>query len=162
MRAAGLAPTVVGKESDIVLRALVEAAGCAWLSEPDEPVHPLFGIAFALKELDCPIVVCAADMPFVPPELIRTLAEATGEVVACEVDDGLQPLLGRYSPSVAEELHEAADENRPAVGTLRYFGDRVSVLAGPELAKFGDPQHFMADVDDAAALAQAAAKQGSG
>ena len=34
MQAAGLTPTVVGKLGDGRLRATVEAAGCAWLTEP--------------------------------------------------------------------------------------------------------------------------------
>ena len=160
MQAAGLTPTVVGKLGDGRLRATVEAAGCAWLTEPDEPVHPLFGIAFALAELQRPAVVCAADMPFVSAELLAALAtcEEDDAVVACEVNAILQPLLARYAPDAAGTLHEAALVGASATGTLRALGERLRVLGEGELAAFGDLSWLVGDVDDAADLAAARAR----
>lgn len=160
MRAAGLTPTVVGKHRDGALRAVVEAAGCAWLTEPDEPVHPLFGIAFALAELRRPIVVCAVDMPFVTAELLDALAaEMPGAAaVACEADGVLQPLLARYSPDVSDTLLEAAFAGASASATLRGLSERLLVLGEDEIAAFGDPSRLVGDVDDAADLATARAR----
>ncbi len=161
MRVAGLAPTVVGKQGDGALRAVVEEAGCAWLTEPDEPVHPLFGIAFALAELRRPAVVCAADMPFVSAGLLTALAThgEDASVVALEVDAILQPLLARYSPDVGGMLHEAALVGASATGTLRALGKRLRVLGEGEMAAFGDPARLIGDVDDAAGLAAARARR---
>lgn len=157
MRAAGLVPVVVGKLGDGRLRATVEAAGCPWLTEPDEPVHPLFGIAFALAELRRPVVVCAADMPFVTAELLGGLAAHGGEgaVVACEVGGVLQPLLGRYAPSVAEALMGTVKESGSATGALRALGADLTVVGDLELAAFGDPARLVQDIDDAVGLAAA-------
>lgn len=159
MRAAGLTPTVVGKQGDGTLRAVVEEAGCAWLTEPDEPVHPLFGIAFALGELQRPAVVCAADMPFTGSGLLAALAgeRPKAAVVACEVGAVLQPLLARYAPEVAEALHAAALAGASATATLRGLGDRLHVLTDAEISVFGDPRLLAGDVDDAADLAAARA-----
>lgn len=161
MRTAGLTPTVVGKHGDGAVRSVVEAAGCAWLTEPDEPVHPLFGIAFALSALQRPIVVCAADMPFVTAGLLGLLAsERIGTVVACEVDGILQPLLARYAPEVAGDLHEAALTGASATGTLRAMGDRVGIVGEAEMTAFGAARHLVGDVDDLADLAAARARDG--
>ena len=82
--------------------------------EPDEPRHPLAGILFALERAAGPVLVCAADMPFVTPAACRSLLAAAagrGAAVpraAVAVSDGaLEPLLGVYAPGAAETLAAA-------------------------------------------------------
>ncbi|HKF80447.1 MAG TPA: molybdenum cofactor guanylyltransferase [Thermoleophilaceae bacterium] len=78
--------------------------------EPAEPRHPLTGIVHALERADAPVLVCAADMPFVTPDACRTLLSAAGSggpaVVA--VSEGvLQPVLGLYAPAALAALRAA-------------------------------------------------------
>ena len=49
-----------------------------WDDEPAEPRHPLTGIVHALERAGEPVLVCAADMPFLTPEALRTLIAAGG------------------------------------------------------------------------------------
>ena len=44
--------------------------------EPDEPRHPLAGIIHALERAGGPVLVCAADMPFVTTSACRELMAA--------------------------------------------------------------------------------------
>jgi molybdopterin-guanine dinucleotide biosynthesis protein A len=110
------------------LRALQEALGSAvvvakadselptlpgvevWM-EPPEPRHPLTGVIHALGLTEGrPVVVCACDLPLVPAELFRQLAETdSGDamVVAASYAGRLQPLLARYEPEALEPLAAA-------------------------------------------------------
>jgi len=93
---------------------LPELAGVERWDEPPDPRHPLTGIVHALERAGSPVLVCAADMPFVTLDACRTLLAAAGSggpaVVA--VSEGvLQPVLGLYSPAALDVLREAsADE----------------------------------------------------
>jgi len=82
--------------------------GVAVWIEPEEPRHPLTGIIHALCVADGrPVVVCAADMPFVGPALLSAIAHADpGEAPAVVVSSAgeLQPLLGCYQPSALKRL----------------------------------------------------------
>ncbi len=84
--------------------------------EPDQPTHPLVGIVEALRRADGrPVLVCAADMPFVTTELLRELIGASSSAsatIACTMGGALQPLLGRYEPAALQPL-QAALEARP-------------------------------------------------
>ena len=51
--------------------------------EPDEPRHPLTGIVHALERAGGPVLVCAADMPFVTPGTLRALRPRRGDAAAC-------------------------------------------------------------------------------
>ena len=44
-----------------------------WDDEPAEPRHPLTGIVHALERAGEPVLVCAADMPFLTAEALNTL-----------------------------------------------------------------------------------------
>src|SRR5579859_7302314 len=72
-----------------------------WI-EPDEPRHPLVGVVHALElSAGRPVVVCAADLPFVTPDLVRDLAQADpggAPAVVAGAKGGLQPLLACYRP----------------------------------------------------------------
>jgi molybdopterin-guanine dinucleotide biosynthesis protein A len=74
--------------------------------EPDEPRHPLTGIVHALERARGPVVVCAADMPFVRAQTLLALwdgREGRAAVVA-RAGDRLQPLLAVYEPEALERL----------------------------------------------------------
>ncbi len=87
-----------------------------WL-EPAEPRHPLVGVVEALALAGGrPVIVCAADLPFVTPSLIARIVDADpgrapAVIVRCAGHD--QPLLGCYQPAAAELLAPAAHGERP-------------------------------------------------
>jgi molybdopterin-guanine dinucleotide biosynthesis protein A len=82
--------------------------------EPDDPRHPIAGITHALERAGEPILVCAADMPFVTTDVLRLLAAELrpglkASVAFCE--GRLEPLLAAYAPDALELLRGAtADE----------------------------------------------------
>jgi molybdenum cofactor guanylyltransferase len=80
--------------------------------EPAEPRHPLTGIVHALERADGPVLVCAADMPFVTPDACRTLLGSAGaSPAAVAVADGvLQPVLGVFAPAALELMRAAPEE----------------------------------------------------
>jgi molybdopterin-guanine dinucleotide biosynthesis protein A len=83
--------------------------------EPAAPRHPLVGIVHALACANgCPVLVCAADMPFVSCEVLAALAAAdpagAPAVVATSAERGLQPLLGCYQPQAGALLAAAAHQ----------------------------------------------------
>lgn len=83
--------------------------------EPDEPRHPLAGIVHALERADGePVLVCAADMPFVTADACRSLLAAPHKAVAvvATADGVLQPTFGLYAAEALETL-KAAPENAP-------------------------------------------------
>jgi molybdopterin-guanine dinucleotide biosynthesis protein A len=81
--------------------------------EPAEPRHPVAGIVYALERAGEPVLVCAADMPFVTAAVLRQVAEALGPdaVAAVAIADGrLQPVLGAYSPESLRGLRAGAPD----------------------------------------------------
>jgi molybdenum cofactor guanylyltransferase len=89
-------------------------AGVAVWIEPESPRHPLTGITQALALAGGrPVLICAGDMPFVTPELIRRLVKAdprrSPAVIAC-ARGAMQPLLGCYQPRALDLLAAAAHE----------------------------------------------------
>jgi molybdopterin-guanine dinucleotide biosynthesis protein A len=90
-------------------------------TEPDAPRHPLAGIVHALERAAPPqgadglgearaVLVCAADLPFVDPELVELLARADAGAAAAVVPRAggrLQPLLARYEPAALAPLAAA-------------------------------------------------------
>src|SRR5262245_41449008 len=91
-------------------------------NEPDEPQHPLTGIVYAIKRAKAPVLICAADMPFVTADACRTLiAAARGAAsspAAVAVAEGqLQPALGVFAPAALDALR-AAPENAPLTDTV--------------------------------------------
>jgi molybdenum cofactor guanylyltransferase len=77
--------------------------------EPDEPRHPLTGIVHALETAGAPVLVCAADMPFVTPDACRTLLQAAADRPAVVAIAGgvLQPTFGLYAPAALSLLGDA-------------------------------------------------------
>jgi molybdopterin-guanine dinucleotide biosynthesis protein A len=88
--------------------------------EPAEPRHPLTGIVHALERARAPVLVCAADMPFVTAHACQTLLAAGGPAspAAVAVSEAvLQPVLGVYSPDALKTLREAP-EGQPLTVTV--------------------------------------------
>jgi molybdopterin-guanine dinucleotide biosynthesis protein A len=148
--------------------------------EPEQPSHPLVGIAEALRRADGRwVLVCAGDMPFVPVALLASLASLAGggdvgglggrgrlggrgdcdsevvsAVVAASADGALQPLLGCYGPLCLERLAAAA---REAVAPARAVVEALAPLVVP----VRDPRSLF-NVNSAADLREAEALLASG
>jgi len=127
--------------------------GVAVWVEPQEPRHPLTGIVHALVMSEGrPVLVCAADMPLVTPELISAIARADpvgAPAVVASTGGELQPLLGCYQPEALEPLTAA---NAGGAVALR---DAVAAL-GPSRYEVEDPDELF-NVNSPTDLLQAAA-----
>ena len=88
--------------------------------EPDRPLHPLTGLVCALERAGGPVLVCAADMPFVTAATLAQVADARGAAAACVGRAGghLQPLLAAYAPTALATLC-AAEEDAPLTATVQ-------------------------------------------
>jgi molybdopterin-guanine dinucleotide biosynthesis protein A len=123
-----------------------------WI-EPERPRHPLVGITQALALAGGrPVLVCAADLPFVTPELIRRLVRAdpgrAPAVVAC-AQGAMNPLLGCYQPRALQLL---AGPARTATDPLL---ETIATIE-PVLLEADDPEELF-DVDTPDDLLLAAA-----
>jgi molybdenum cofactor guanylyltransferase len=118
-----------------------------WI-EPAEPRHPLAGIVHALEGAGAAsgidgmareILVSAADLPFLGPDLVEQLARADAHgapaVVPC-ADGRLQPLLARYAPSAYAPLVAALRAD-----PLPSLTDAVAALE-PRVLEFDDERSF--------------------
>lgn len=145
--AAGLRPVVVAKRSSV----LPDVPGLERWDEPDEPVHPLAGVAAALRRGGEPIVVLPVDLPHVPGGLLRHLAERPEPLVVVEAAGRLHPLLARAAPACADRFATAAAAGAPVVATVRALG---AATAGDDVvARFGDPAAILTNVNRPADLA---------
>jgi molybdopterin-guanine dinucleotide biosynthesis protein A len=102
--------TIVAKP-DTALPSVLGAE--VWI-EPQEPRHPLTGIAHAISLAGGrPVLICASDMPLVTPELIGAIAHADprgAPAVVASSGGEIQPLLACYRPSALAPLTEAAQD----------------------------------------------------
>jgi molybdenum cofactor guanylyltransferase len=114
---------------------LPELPGVERWDEPDEPRHPLTGIVHALGVAGAPVLVCAADMPFVTADACRTLLGAAGPspAVVATAEGVLQPTFGLYAPA-ALELLAAARPDAPLTRTVESL-DPVRVALPPALVR---------------------------
>ena len=152
MLAADLDVAVVAKRES----RLQVPSGVTRLDEPDEPHHPLVGILHAVDALAGAVVVCAGDMPFVTPDLLRWLAAAEGsDAVVLSVGGRLQPLLGRYGPTQAEAMREAIVQERSMGWFVGQLGAACRVMSDEELSGFGNPRRLTMDIDTPEQLAEA-------
>ena len=100
---------VVVAKSDSELPAL----GVERWDEPGLLRHPAVGLRHALERAGGPVLVCAADMPFVRPELLALLAgelQPGLKAAAAFAEGRLQPLLAAYAPEALELLTAAPDD----------------------------------------------------
>jgi molybdopterin-guanine dinucleotide biosynthesis protein A len=98
---------------------LPEVAGAERWDEPDEPRHPLTGIVHALEHAGEPVMVCAADMPFVTADACRSLlaAPVKSAAVVAAAEGVLQPTFGIYAPAALDALR-AAPADAPLTRTV--------------------------------------------
>lgn len=146
---AGLEPVVVAKPDTPLPRL-----DCRILSEPSEPHHPLTGLVAALgASAGRPVVAIACDMPLVPARLISWIAQLEEEVAICEADGRLQPLLGRYSPSVCEQLAESLERGDSMTDAVRALDPFI--VTEDKIARFGDPRRIFFNINAPEDLAAA-------
>lgn len=118
-----------------------------WDDEPAEPRHPLTGILHALERAGgVPVLVCAADMPFVTPEALRALAahESTAVAVA---GGRLQPVLALYTHDALAAL-ERAEPDAPLTRTVEAL-DPVLVSLAPGEVRSIDTRDDLASAEEA-------------
>ncbi len=123
------------------------------LTEPAEPVHPLAGIVAALRQTGRPLVVIGCDFPFVPPALLRALADAPEPLVVPAPGGEPQPLVARWTPALLPALEDALDREEPLRRTVAALSPRL--LDDAELAPFGDPARVFFNVNTPADLRRA-------
>lgn len=137
--AAGLAPFVVAKPGTALPPLDVPV-----VREADDVHHPLAGVLAALAHAARPVVVVAADMPFLEAELLRRLASEPGTVVAAVTPAGLEPLCARYSPLVASALAQALREQAPLRRTLAALEPVTLPVAPATVASVNTPAELAA------------------
>jgi molybdenum cofactor guanylyltransferase len=149
LEAAGLETVIVAKRDT----ALPPDLAPVW-EEPDQPVHPLLGIVTALEQADGrPVLVCACDMPFLPPELVARVASLDAQLVIPRVGERLHPLFGRYTSGLLPALRDALEHEAPLHETLVTLAPLI--LTEQELRAFGDPAELLFNVNTQADLEQA-------
>jgi molybdopterin-guanine dinucleotide biosynthesis protein A len=106
-------------EAGIERRVVVAKAGTplpeldveVWV-EPDEPRHPLAGVAYALERAGGEdVVTVPVDVPLVPADVLRALAAVDG----CAIVRG-QPLLARFPAGTRIAPHGRATDAVLALG----------------------------------------------
>ena len=110
-----------------------------WDDEPPEPRHPLTGIVHALERAQGePVLVCAADMPFVTADALRALA-APGTTAIAIADGVLQPVLGLYTPDVLPAL-KGAEPDAPLTRTVEALGPELVPLPPEQVRGIDTPE----------------------
>ncbi len=119
-----------------------------WDDEPPEPRHPLTGIVHALTKAGEPVLVCAADMPFLTPEALNTLVAAGGSAAAAVAVAGgvLQPVLGLYAPQALDTLRRA-EPDAPLSRTVEGL-DPVRVALPPPLVRSVNTPEELASAEE--------------
>ena len=123
---------------------LPDLPGVERWDEPDGEHHPARGIAFALERAGEPVLVCAADMPFVTAAACRRVAAGLGEGTAAVAVAGgvLQPVLAAYAPAALEGLRAAAPD-ASLTRTVRAL-EPVLVEVEPRVATSVDTEEDLA------------------
>lgn len=131
--------------------------GVQVLHEPLEPVHPLCGIVTALERTEGgPVIVIAADMPFLTGELVAWMETLEEPVVVPRHGGRLHPLLAKYDGSVLEQLKIALKGERALQEVVSELSPRL--IEGDELGRFGDPERLLFNVNTPEDLAGAEAE----
>ena len=126
---------------------LPDLPGTERWDEPDEPRHPLTGILHALATAGGPVLVCAADMPFVTADACRTLLQAAGgtPAVLATSEGILQPTLGLYAPAALDVLR-AAPSDAPLTRTVEAL-DPVRVALPAALVRSVNTPEDLAEAE---------------
>ncbi|HEX8855276.1 MAG TPA: molybdenum cofactor guanylyltransferase [Thermoleophilaceae bacterium] len=127
---------------------LPDLEGVERWDEPAEPTHPLAGIVHALERAGEPVLVCAADMPFVTADALRTIVHAgqraAGTPAVVAVADGmLQPLLALYAPACLERFRTAEAAAR-LTDTVEALGPVRVALPGRLVTSVDTPDQLSA------------------
>jgi molybdopterin-guanine dinucleotide biosynthesis protein A len=119
---------------------LPDLPGTERWEEPAQPRHPLTGIVHALATAGAPVLVCAADMPFVTSDACRTLmgAAATSPAVVAFADGVVQPTFALYAPAALATLR-AAPEDDPLTRTVEALDPVHVALPGALLRSVNTP-----------------------
>jgi molybdenum cofactor guanylyltransferase len=139
-----LAEVVVLAKADTQLPSLPGAT--VWI-EPHPHHHPLIGIVQALGLAGGrAVLICAADLPFVTPQLVRRLAleDARGAPAVVTTAAGrIQPLLGRYDPE-ALRLLPVTPADRPLRELILGIGPTLLEVEDPaELINVNAPEDLL-------------------
>ncbi len=129
-------------EVAIVVKPGTELPGLAgatvWI-ESEASHHPLVGIVAALALAgDRPVLVCAADLPFVSPHSISRIAHADpagAPAVLSSCRGVVAPLLACYQPDAIELLADAALQARLPV-------QEAVAAIGPSPLEIEDPDEL--------------------
>lgn len=118
---------VVVAKRDTMLPPLSGVADL-WI-EPDEPRHPLTGVAHALGlSTGRPVLVVAVDLPLVDAGTLRAIAETDPEgacVVAPRAYGRLQPLCALWRPGALEAGLNRFDPAARTIDVAEALGVRV-------------------------------------
>jgi molybdopterin-guanine dinucleotide biosynthesis protein A len=129
---------------------LPDLPGVERWDEPERPQHPLTGIVHALERAEGPVLVCAADMPFVTSDALRTLLQGAGganaPAVIAVADGVLQPVLGLYAPAALGSLREAA-QDAPLTQTVEAL-DPARVALPTALVRSIDTPEELAEAEE--------------
>jgi molybdopterin-guanine dinucleotide biosynthesis protein A len=156
LAAAGLGALVIAKRTSVLPASLAEVVAEVVgepthlpppeiVTEPDRPTHPLAGIVAALRHADRPLVVLGCDFPFVPPALLRELADAPEPLVVPAPGGEPQPLVARWSPDLLPRLEAALAREEPLRRTVAGLAPRL--LDDTELACFGELERIFFNVN---------------
>jgi molybdenum cofactor guanylyltransferase len=123
-----------------------------WDDEPADPQHPLTGIVHALQRAGEPVLVCAADMPFLTAEALNTLVAAGGSAPAAVAVAGgvLQPVLGLYAPQALDTL-EQAEPDAPLTRTVEALEPVRVALPPPIVRSVNTPEELEAAEEELSA-----------
>ena len=123
--------------------ALPALEGVDRWDEPDSPRHPLTGIVYALERAGEPVLVCAADMPFVTADACRSLLTAPQKSVAvvAAAEGVLQPVFAVYAPGALEHLRAAA-EDAPLTRTVEALDPTRVALPPQVVASVNTPEEL--------------------
>jgi molybdopterin-guanine dinucleotide biosynthesis protein A len=123
--------------------SLPEFEGVERWDEPDSPRHPLTGIVYALERAGEPVLVCAADMPFVTADACRSLIGAPHKSVAvvAAAEGVLQPVFGVYAPAALDSLR-AAPADAPLTRTVEALDPTRVALPARVVASVNTPEEL--------------------
>lgn len=83
-------------------------------------MHPLAGVLAALDHAEGAVLVVGTDMPDLPPQLLRRLADAdeSADVVVATAGGQMEPLCARYSQGTRGALERALADEAPLRATV--------------------------------------------
>jgi molybdenum cofactor guanylyltransferase len=128
--------------SDAGLQAVVVAKHDTKLPPLQVPViydvehrrHPLSGVIAALMQHQR-VIALACDMPFIPPTLLRRIAEQAGDAIVTRPGNFMQPFPALYTTRHLRHLQMSLIGQRSLQETLERTRPRI--IGDPDLRAFG-------------------------